>query len=181
MLKLILVVTVAISVTSAQFDHNRRHYTTTQQPIDYNEDIYNRDFSINPNSNLHFSFQQLRKDQPPQIDERVENLHKYLYQRPSTTTPSPHLAIHRPRLEGSRDQWNVQPAAAPIQHAHLPDAPRLSEIDESAVISQVTGRNHHRNNHHHYNPVQHQTFVPQPTQPPAASHWSEVRYCFDIK
>ncbi|XP_063532026.1 uncharacterized protein LOC134742770 [Cydia strobilella] len=43
---------------------------------------------VGPDTNLVFNFQQIRRDQPAQIELREENIHKYM-NRPTTTTPTP--------------------------------------------------------------------------------------------
>ncbi|XP_063621820.1 uncharacterized protein LOC134794047 [Cydia splendana] len=45
---------------------------------------------VGPDTNLVFNFQQIRRDQPAQVEMREENIHKYM-NRPRTTTPIPSI------------------------------------------------------------------------------------------
>lgn len=57
-------------------------------PMDFNDDIYNRDMRIPPSSNFIYNFEHARRDQPPHVEMREENLGKYMG-RPRTTTQVP--------------------------------------------------------------------------------------------
>ena len=56
-------------------------------PMDYFDDIFNRDLKIKPESMFSYNFEQTRRDQPPQVEMREENVGRYFHSRPTTTTP----------------------------------------------------------------------------------------------
>lgn len=66
-----------------------KNYAVSVLSTDYSDDN-SRQLMIN-DANLIFNFEQIRKDQPPQIEQREENIGKYLNGRPkfTTTTTTP--------------------------------------------------------------------------------------------
>lgn len=117
---------------------------------------------VNPGSNLIFNFEQLRRDQPPQIEMRDESLGLYMHRRPQTTTTT----------------------IAPIVVPEIPKTPS-NDLKFSNPIPHVNNEYSYQ-----YNPVplpstpipvprkQNQIqYAPWPSPPPAPQ-WSDLSEAF---
>ncbi|CAH2237003.1 jg9495 [Pararge aegeria aegeria] len=56
-------------------------------PMDYFDDNFKSNLKVGPDSTFSFNFEQIRRDQPPQIEMREENVGRYINTRSQTTTP----------------------------------------------------------------------------------------------
>lgn len=81
-MKFALITGLLLATSALAYDSGHQE---SVQPIDYNDDLQRR---VNPAGHIFFNYQQLRLDQPPQIDIRDEDVGRYMY-RPRTT-PIPH-------------------------------------------------------------------------------------------
>lgn len=73
---------LATSALASNIDSSRQE---SVQPIDYNDDLQLRS---NPaGGHIFFNYQQLRLDQPPQVDIRDEEIARYMYRARTTPTP----------------------------------------------------------------------------------------------
>ncbi|XP_073951385.1 uncharacterized protein [Choristoneura fumiferana] len=75
---------------------------------------------VGPNTNLIYNFQQIRSDQPPHVELREENIHKYM-NRPSTTSRVP-LLRSRPYDDGEKPKYPLPYNA--MQWEALQNAPK---------------------------------------------------------
>ncbi|XP_023950140.1 uncharacterized protein LOC112054547 [Bicyclus anynana] len=114
---------LAVSALAAD---NTNYY---EQPMDYFDGI-NSNFKVNPNSKFSFNFEQTRRDQPPQIEMREEDVGRYFQTRPQTTTPTSKLSMKADR--GSKHVYpmlnnNYQPQGqwSQPQVAPMPPPPKL--------------------------------------------------------
>ncbi|CAG9785109.1 unnamed protein product [Diatraea saccharalis] len=74
----------ATAVFAQQYDQR-----TTNVPMDFKDDIYNRDMRGPTPDRLVFNFEQRRIDQPPQFEMRDENLRQYMGRPRTTPAPLP--------------------------------------------------------------------------------------------
>ncbi|XP_063839621.1 uncharacterized protein LOC135088631 [Ostrinia nubilalis] len=181
--------TACLLLTSAAL---AQHYgpsgASSSVPMDFNDDIYNRDLRIQPSSNFFYNFQQARIDQPPQVEVREENLGKYMGRpRPSTTAmPIPKLdqeyvpdmnTVHLHRLADKNSVSTMTPYV-PLgpYNAHLPatmppppTTPRWMDLSDDSFRNHA----HHKPSRYAAKPVN--TYQPastpapvQPTYQPAS-------------
>lgn len=114
-----LILSVLIYAASAQYNEKERDYY--------------KEFLSNPSAHrIHFRFQQRRKDQPMQVEERDESVGQYLGRpRYTSTTPDPTFdtvksfsEVQKPNPVSSfdADEWNqfygseYQPPSHPLEH-----------------------------------------------------------------
>lgn len=77
--------TCLLLATSALASDIDSSHQESYQPIDYNDDLHLRG---NPaGGHLFFNYQQLRLDQPPQVDIRDEDIGRYMYRARTTAAP----------------------------------------------------------------------------------------------
>lgn len=138
---------------------NYGNYGSFQNPMNYN-DGHNRDLEVKP-ANLVFNFEQLRRDQPPQIEMRDESPGLYMHRRPQTTTTA--APIYVPEINNFPENkvYENNPFARPT----LP--PRVNN-------------DHHRQmtpTHGIYNQNLVQS-TPMPSPPPAPK-WSDFSETFN--
>lgn len=81
-MKFALITCLLLATSALAYDSA---YHEPVQPIDYNDDLHLR---VNPAGHIFFKYQQLRLDQPPQVDIRDEDVGRYMYR--TRTTPIPH-------------------------------------------------------------------------------------------
>ncbi|XP_053602679.1 uncharacterized protein LOC128670749 [Plodia interpunctella] len=181
--------------TSVLAQHGHYPYQGGNLPLDHHDDVYNRDLST-----LVYNFEQLRRDQPPQIEAREEDLGRYIY-RPRTTTvaapPMLDFPAHIPEVkllpEPSRPSIIGASTTKPfigqtwnqIINKHLPatipppPAPKWLDLSDSLKNREVYQP--------HYSPVQqvlpmpmyHQKVSQMPAEPlpySAYSQYSGVEY-----
>lgn len=135
-----------------------KNYAVSVLSTDYSDDN-SRQLMIN-DANLIFNFEQIRKDQPPQIEQREENIGKYLNGRPkfttTTTTPrydkilqeieplprlpilSPPVGIYKPHYQ--QDYLSAYPST-------IPPAPTTPEWTDLSVILSKKTPLHHQQTH----------------------------------
>lgn len=162
--------------TAALAQHYAAPGAPSALPMDYNDDIYNRDMRIQPSSNFVFNFEQARKDQPPQVEMREENLGKYMG-RPRTTTPLPmrhQISEHRaPEVETYHlhhlteekpvplkpyvpQEWDPVNSHLPATMPPAPTTPKWMDLSDDSF--------RHHSHHKPRRPVN--SYHHAPTQPP---------------
>ncbi|XP_047986505.1 uncharacterized protein LOC125226554 [Leguminivora glycinivorella] len=98
---------------------------------------------VGPDTNLVFNFQQIRRDQPAQVEMREENIHKYM-NRPRTTPPTPidngDMSSMHPEnpIPYTAEQWNAVLTApkyeGPVANwKNVPAPPSFPHWDNLAV------------------------------------------------
>lgn len=90
----------------------------TYSSMDYFDDIFNQDMKVKPESKFTYNFEQTRRDQPPQVEIREEDVGRYFHSRPTTTTPRSIFSMKvdskaqhvypnvNPTNEINRQSWN---------------------------------------------------------------------------
>lgn len=85
-------------------------------PIDYH---YNMQQQIKPGSRFTYNFEQTRSNQPSQVESRDEEIGRYMYRNPQTTTTTTEPSTSRDELLVQVPEVNVEPKA-PVPPMNLP-------------------------------------------------------------
>lgn len=159
--------------TAALAQHYGPSGAPSSVPMDFNDDIYNRDMRIQPSSNFFYNFQHARIDQPPQVEVREENMGKYMGRPRTTTHVIPKLneehvpeinTVHLHRLADRTSASTLSPYV-PLgpYNAHLPASmPPPPETPKWMDLSDDSFRNHA-----HHKPRVNPVNVYQPPSTPA--------------
>lgn len=140
MLTLGIILLMPTAIFASNYDHS------------YNNGQHNRYPEIKPGSNLIFNFEQLRRDQPPQIEMRDESLGLYMHARPKTTTTMAPIAVP--------EMGNNEPFST---FSNLP-APVHTDYNRHSTPT------YHQYNYH--------PSTPMPSPPPAPK-WSDFSETFN--
>lgn len=109
-------------------------------PIDHDDDIYNKDFLVNPNSRIVFNFEHARRDQPNQVEKRIENIRPYVHR--VRTTPAPRVHIDRTILpDNSYVEIEDNHSFKPQPNFNIPQAPSFPHWDEDIIVIDDSEKN----------------------------------------
>ncbi|XP_045764202.1 uncharacterized protein LOC123866594 [Maniola jurtina] len=159
------------------------------QPVDYFDDDFQSNLKVGPDSTFSFNFEQIRHDQPPQVEMREENVGRYFHTRPQTTTtasifsmkaekesqhvyPTMTLANNYHHQQDHLNEPHV--ASVPLKFAFSRPQINQQNLEKSSILTwnnPTVQRNAHPGNSLN-------NFTPQvPSAPTPASHtaqWTEL-------
>lgn len=104
-------------------------------PIDYFDDIFNSDLKIKPESMFSYNFEQTRRDQPPQLVMREENVGRYFHVRPTTTTPGSIFS-----MKAESEAQHVYPNLSPRNDYNRNDK-SIDELSKDDIYKNENERN----------------------------------------
>lgn len=93
MLKFGLILLIPTSILASDYGSYRGHQNLpSNMPMDYNHNN-NKGLGVKPGYNFVFNFEQLRRNQPPQIEMRDESMGNFMHRRLKTATTSASIVV----------------------------------------------------------------------------------------